>query len=249
MEDVAGITGQRLRIVYVRVKDAVQWERNPKKHDLEGVKASIRKYGFRDAPIWDATLEAIPAGNGRTTALFEMESDGKDEPPLGVAVTAEGDWCMPLQVGIDAASVELAEAFGLDHNNLTLGGSGLSAYETSLLWDDDYPRLLAELQAKRQLPVSVTDDDLLAITRAMLPPTPQQVDDEAGEGDEDDEAFWSMFRAKIPTDSMEKFTRIKDLLKTDNTSIALQRTIDVALEALGGVDVALEPPTDDLTDD
>ena len=59
------LTGDVLHIRYVGVDTARKWERNPKQHDLDGIVLSILKHGFRDAPIYDETLNAISAGNGR----------------------------------------------------------------------------------------------------------------------------------------------------------------------------------------
>lgn len=147
------LTGAVLAIRYVKLTDAVLWDRNPKVHDWSALTASIKKYGFRDAPIYDATLGAIAAGNGRIRALQMLFEAGGD-PPLGIATDAEGAWYVPVQFGIDAKSRAVAEAFAVDHNNLTMAGFSLA--EQARLWEsDEYADLLLELREADELPVSV----------------------------------------------------------------------------------------------
>lgn len=165
-----------LQIRYVRLRDAVLWDRNPKRHDMGGIIQSIRLHGFRDAPIYDATLGAIVAGNGRTTALHQMFEAGRqpeDEnwPPEGVVADSAGDWWMPMQFGIDAASREQAAAFGLDHNLLTATGGDLGFQELVSLFDHD--RLVEVLQASAVAGVTVVSLDPDDLDALLHPPVPQ----------------------------------------------------------------------------
>jgi hypothetical protein len=162
-DDLDADGNARLRVEYVPVRQVARWDRNPKRHDLEGLKEAFRRYGFRDAPIFDASLEALAAGNGRATALLEMEEAGED-PPRGIALTKSkkksesGWWCMPVQMGVDASNRAQAEAFAIDHNNLTVGGSALTPLEVASLWnEEDYIALGRELQ-----------DDLVTLTPEMV---------------------------------------------------------------------------------
>lgn len=109
-----------LSIRYIPLAQAKPWDRNPKAHDLSLLIRSIQEHGFRDAPIFDETLGAIVAGNGRIEALTRMHDTGL-EAPLGVRVTKKGEWEVPIQFGISSDSVAQAEAFGVDHNNLVFG--------------------------------------------------------------------------------------------------------------------------------
>ena len=88
--DVVDDGSEKLESKYVRVRDAVRWESNPKRHDEPGLIDSINKYGFRDAPIWDATLGAIAGGNGRTHALLTMFDRGEDVP-RGILLDKNGN--------------------------------------------------------------------------------------------------------------------------------------------------------------
>ena len=201
----------RLRIIYVRLSQVMKWEKNPKRHDLEGIRDSIVEHGFRDAPIYDATLAGIAGGNGRIEALIEMEriekDNNSDSIPPGILEHADDqEWLVPIQVGIDADSVEAAESFAVDHNNLTLGGSGLSALEISFLWDDSYPDLIRELQEKRRMPISISDDDLEAIAFAQRPPELKDLLNEYP--DPDEEGFYPVLRFSIHPEVKKKWDLI-----------------------------------------
>lgn len=158
---------ERLKIAYLPVRLVALWERNPKRHDLEGIKESIRRYGFRDAPIFDNTLNGgeggLAGGNGRTTALAEMEEGGED-PPKGIIVKDQ-IWTMPVQMGIDAESEAEAIAFALDHNTLTLGDK-FSAKESIRLWDEGIFALMRDL-GDRNRPVSFSKRDAEKIFAMM----------------------------------------------------------------------------------
>lgn len=174
------IEGERLEILYVRLSDAVKWERNPKIHDIPGIIESIMTHGFRDAPIWDSTLGGLVGGNGRLQALEEMEAatDLNHSPPRGILMAEDdGEWCVPVQFGIDAESKTAAEAFALDHNNLTLGGNDLGAYEKSLIWDDTYLEIIDDVRGENGHIVSIHDDDLEAIRRARQLPLPMEIEE------------------------------------------------------------------------
>jgi len=153
LEPTVTAGGEMLKIIYVRLSDLAQWDSNPKRHNLESIKSSIIEHGFRDAPIWDGQIGGIVAGNGRYLASRELEREGY-EPPNGIArASDDGEWCAPIQVGIDSDSRDAAEAFGVDHNNLTLGGSGLNAWH---LWDGEYPELIGRLNRR---PVSISEQE------------------------------------------------------------------------------------------
>ncbi len=158
--DVDTLAGQLLSLRYVTLDQALawRWDANPKRHDLDALAASIRRYGFRDPSLYDATLGGIPAGNGRLEALDLLRRNSEDAP-RGVGLDADGAWCVPLVFGADAASRAAAEAFGVAHNNLTV--VGFSPAETVRLWQEaDYLALLKRLAADDELPVTVDADDL-----------------------------------------------------------------------------------------
>jgi len=160
-----------LEIRYVPLSKAVRWDRNAKRHDLAGIISSIRRYGFRDAPIFDSVLGAIVAGNGRLEALQIMRSSG-EALPRGLRL--EGDeWLVPIQFGVDAATPGEAEAFGVDHNNLTAAGGGGGREALTDLWDAaGIHALLEDLGGNGAAPNTADAfDDYEAFAQAVGKPT------------------------------------------------------------------------------
>ena len=119
------------RIEYVRLSDVPPAFRNPKKHDLPSIIASIHEHGFADAAILDERTQRLVAGHGRTAALVDMRHHG-DKMPDGIAIDEDGEWLVPIQRGWSSKSDEHAEAFIITHNRLTEAGG----------WDD---RMLATM--------------------------------------------------------------------------------------------------------
>lgn len=215
------LTGNLLTLRYVTLDQALEWRwgENPKKHDLDGLVASIERHGFRDPSIYDSTLPGIPAGNGRIEALDTMRKAGK-EPPRGIGLDAAGTWCVPLIFGADAESQAAAEAFGLDHNNLTV--VGFTAVEVSRLWDrESYVKLLQRLDAQGALPESVDHDDLGDLL-ALLGTTVQAAEDPGADVDHAEELRekWHTERGQlwlIPSQTMPG--RDHRLLCGDSTNV------------------------------
>ena len=62
-----------LRIEYIKLDQAALWEKNPKKHDIDLIIQSIEKYGFKDPPKFEPSLNnnegGFVEGNGRIEAL------------------------------------------------------------------------------------------------------------------------------------------------------------------------------------
>jgi len=92
----ATLTGELLSLRYVALDDALAWlwSENPKLHDLASLEASIERHGFRDPSIFDGTLSAISAGNGRIEALGHLRERGV-HVPRGVALDDLGTWHVP----------------------------------------------------------------------------------------------------------------------------------------------------------
>lgn len=132
-------TSERLQVRYVPLETLVLWDRNPKKHDLAKLRESITRYGFKDPPKFEPSLNGgkggIVEGNGRSTVLLQLKRSGAD-PPRGVAVDESGRWAVPILFGVDAQSQAEAESYGLDHNSLTLGGSGLPLADVIRIYDE-----------------------------------------------------------------------------------------------------------------
>lgn len=118
-------------IEYTPLDEIERWPRNPKEHDLEQIKASLRRHGYVDPIARDATSGKIVAGHGRQEALTEMWA-AKEPPPRRVKVLDDGRWSVPVLGGVSWDSESEAEAYLVTSNRLVeLGG-----------WDN---KMLAEL--------------------------------------------------------------------------------------------------------
>jgi hypothetical protein len=153
-------TEDRLELRYIPLAQARRWDDNPKRHDLDALVRSITTHGFGDPPKYDATLEALVYGNGRTEALERMRKAGK-EPPRGIGVLDDGEWAVPVILGVDAKSSAAAVAFAIDHNNLTLLGGNLKIEDVLGIWDEEGLRqILEDAHDAGALLASMDGDDL-----------------------------------------------------------------------------------------
>lgn len=156
-----------LIIKYIPVAEAVLFELNPKKHDLGAIAESIQRYGFRNPPIFDATLNGgaggIVAGNGRIETLQSMESQGQSVP-RGIALDDQGRWLVPIIFGCDASSEIEAQAYAIDDNNLTMSGGDFDHFDMANLWDrEGYLQLLSCLAEAQITPITVDEDAIASL--------------------------------------------------------------------------------------
>lgn len=153
-------SNERLELRYIPLAQARRWDDNPKRHDLDALVRSIETHGFGDPPKYDATLEALVYGNGRTEALERMRQADK-EPPRGIGVLDDGEWAVPVIFGVDAESHAAAVAFAVDHNNLTMLGGSLKLEDLLAIWDEEGLRHLLESSPDaRSLLASMDGNDL-----------------------------------------------------------------------------------------
>lgn len=163
-------SGEKLELRYVPLDQAVIWERNSKKHDLPALAKSIQKYGFLDPMKFDTKLNngkgGIVEGNGRAAALHEMFTQNT-ALPRGILQNGNG-WLVPVLFGVDAKSQKMAQAYAIDHNNLTMRGGDFGILEIARMWDDkEYAKLLEDLQASAELPVSIDDAEIAAYINTL----------------------------------------------------------------------------------
>ena len=135
---------QPREIRYVTLAEVQPAERNPRLHEsIDGVKASIARFGFVEGAVHDGRTGRIIAGHGRLEALTAMEAAG-DRAPEGILVV-DGRWQMPLQYGWSSRSDAEAEALLVNLNRLTETG-GWNYQELADLLSDlrgEDPDLLA----------------------------------------------------------------------------------------------------------
>lgn len=126
-----------LEIEYAALSELERWPRNPKLHDLPGIKASMRRWGFTLPVMLDEATNRLVAGHGRQEALSEMR-DAKEPPPKNIHVR-DGEWYVPVIRGNEFESEEEAERYLLaDNRFVELGG-----------WDE---QALLEILAEQEAP-------------------------------------------------------------------------------------------------
>ncbi len=136
---------EKLELRYVPLDQAARWDDNPKRHDIGALIKSIELHGFGDPPKYDAKLEGLVYGNGRTEALERMHEEGMD-PPRGILKLEDDQWAVPVIFGVDSKSRAAAVAFAIDHNNLGLLGGNLGFTELIAIWDEEgLQRVLADV--------------------------------------------------------------------------------------------------------
>lgn len=162
---------REIELLYVALSEVALWGRNPKKHDIGAIIESIRRHGFRDPPTFDRTLGALVAGNGRTAALYQMKQAGEDAPD-GIRLRDDGEWLVPIKFGLDAKTVAQAEAYGVDHNAITVSGGDIGLGGVAALFDGDrLGQILYDLGGVQE-PLAVFDGaDIDTLLSEPPPPT------------------------------------------------------------------------------
>jgi hypothetical protein len=139
-----------------------EWKENPKHHDVDAIKASMRKYGYTIPVAMDETSGKLVAGHGRLMTVVSIRDAGETIPKrlmqgheyAGRGVCpfcdlpkqhdchteeARGSWFMPVLRGLDFDDEQQAEEYLVADNRLVeLGG-----------WDDSKLAALTSRIAER----------------------------------------------------------------------------------------------------
>ena len=96
--------------------------RNPKRHEIEEIKASFRRWGCANVvAIINETTGKMVVGHGRRETLIEMKEAGEPAPKR--IQVRKGEWFVPVLRGVAFATDAEAEAYLLADNRLTeIGG-------------------------------------------------------------------------------------------------------------------------------
>ncbi len=70
-----------MRIEYMALSELLRTERNPKKHDLPSLRASMLRWGFTQPLAIDERTGKLVEGHGRIEVLQEIQKAG-GKPPL-----------------------------------------------------------------------------------------------------------------------------------------------------------------------
>lgn len=108
---------------------SMQNRKNPKKHDLDEIVASIKRNGFKAPPMVDSATNMMVAGHGRCLALERMRFEG-EELPDGIEMGDRAEWMVPALFSAFKSETD-RDAYVIADNRLTeLGG-----YDNQLLAD------------------------------------------------------------------------------------------------------------------
>lgn len=130
-----------MNIVHRAIEALEPAARNPKRHDLERIKASIRRHGFVTPLVVNEKTERLVAGHGRLAALLEMLAEA-EERPARIVLGAMAEWMVPV-IEVPFETEAEAEAYLLADNRIVeLGGWDQDALQAMLR---DEPALAKEL--------------------------------------------------------------------------------------------------------
>lgn len=118
---------ERIRIEYVSIDEIKRWPKNPKRHDLDAIGASIDRFGYVQPLLRDEKTGQLAAGHGRLDRLAKMKADGS--PPPKRIVVEGTSWLVPVICGVSFANAKEAHAYVLADNR----SSELGGYDDELL--------------------------------------------------------------------------------------------------------------------
>lgn len=172
----------KLTIKYAPLSKIELWGRNPKLHDFGTIVESIKLHGFRNPPIYDEKQKFIVGGNGRIQALAMMKRDG-DPVPDGI-YEQNGDWYIPLVVGVDAKTKAQAEAHAVDDNvTVVLGGDATLFDITRFLWDEqEFVTVMHDIYQNSEKTASLSGDDVDMLMQVNVDKKPTESEKSAPEG-------------------------------------------------------------------
>ena len=134
-----------IKIEYLPMGEIEKWPRNPKDHDRPMIQRSIKRFGFISPLVKDEKTGRLVAGHGRLDALQKLKKAGQG-PPERIKVV-NGEWFVPVVLGVSFDNEKQAEAFLLADNRISEAGG----------WDND---VLAEVLSS----LKGDDTDLLEHT-------------------------------------------------------------------------------------
>ncbi|MDR6330644.1 hypothetical protein [Deinococcus soli (ex Cha et al. 2016)] len=159
------------------------WDRNPRRHDLEAIAASLGKYGYGSPILIDDTSGRIAAGHGVLAAMLIDQAEGRKAPRR---VTVVGDQWQVVTIHIQLNPGEVDGYALSDTRTKELGGwddallldvlEELSVLDPTLYGTGFTPSDLELLQEKigGELPPSfhaVPDPDPARLAAPAAPPS------------------------------------------------------------------------------
>lgn len=180
---------ERRRIEYMPLSEVERAPRNPKRHDADGIRASIDHFGLAEVPLIDERTGRLVAGHGRLDDLTGRRNDGQG-PPDGVDVDEHGEWLVPVIRGWRSRSDPDAEAYLVASNQLTAKAG----------WDrQGLAELMADLQDIDPALAELTGFDAGELDDLARANEVVDLDEFAGELKEPaEDDGWPVIRLKVP---------------------------------------------------
>lgn len=128
-------------VEYMPLEQVKGADRNPRRHNIPELRASVARFGLGDLPMVDERTGQLVAGHGRIQTLRDLRDTG-GEPPRFVRVGPDGVWLVPVQRGW--ASTDDLEAAGYlmaDNRQTELAGWDMDGLIELLGEQDDYDGL------------------------------------------------------------------------------------------------------------
>ncbi|HLE61636.1 MAG TPA: DNA methyltransferase [Pyrinomonadaceae bacterium] len=127
----------QLRVEYLPLSSLKPAKRNPKRHQIDTVLASMDRFGYVAPMILNERTGRLVAGHGRLESLKKAKKEG-NQPPERIQV-ADSEWLVPVVRGVAFADDREAEAYLLADNQTTILGG----------WnDDELKEIIASLGAE-----------------------------------------------------------------------------------------------------
>lgn len=153
-------------ITYVPLADLKPAPRNPKRHELELIIASIDMHGLVEIPIVDERTQQTLHGHGRRESLLEMQNRGM-RAPSGIVIDEDGGWLVPVLRGWASKNDAEAEALAIKLNRLP-GEGGWNPRELAEILED-LATNEAELFDSLAIPHEEIDELLSQVDPETLP--------------------------------------------------------------------------------
>ncbi|MGW2156579.1 hypothetical protein [Nonomuraea sp. NPDC001699] len=197
------------RIEHMRLHAIPRAVRNPKEHDLPGIRASIEAFGAVVAGEPDERTGRLVVGHGRLQVLEEMAAE-QESPPEGILLDDDGAWLVPIVRGWSSRSDAGAEAYLIANNRSSEKGGWEERMLAEVLADvrDAAPDLLAA--------TGYTADDLTRMVAAD-DHRPEEELPEPGDADEDVRPeVWGII---VTCDNEDEQTRLLESLADEGRQV------------------------------
>lgn len=114
-------TSPKRRVEYLPLGEIARAGRNPKEHDIPGIRRAFEEFGCTIAGVLDERSGRLVAGHGRLDTLELMHDEGA-APPEGIQTGDSGQWLIPIVRGWSSDSDAQAKAYVIADNHLNERG-------------------------------------------------------------------------------------------------------------------------------